>query len=133
MKARDVTDTLDLALQAFDCDGAKVLHKPLLLSDNGASYIYGKLTDWLEEMQVEHVRSAPYHPQIQRKNERWHQPLKNCILLKSYYTCRAIRSTRLIPLSITITTDANTRACKTYPPLTATSGAARTFCTTEKG
>ena len=38
MKAEDVTDTLDLALQASGCDQATVLHKPRLLSDNGSSY-----------------------------------------------------------------------------------------------
>ncbi|PXW67912.1 integrase-like protein [Loktanella sp. PT4BL] len=37
MKSGDVTDTLDLALQASGCDQATVLHKPRLLSDNGSS------------------------------------------------------------------------------------------------
>jgi len=32
-----------------------------------------------------HVRSAPYHPQTQGKIERWHQTLKNRILLEHYY------------------------------------------------
>jgi putative transposase len=31
------------------------------------------------------VRSAPYHPQTQGKIERWHQKLKNRILLEHYY------------------------------------------------
>jgi len=43
MKASDVTDTLDLALQASGCDQATVLHKPRLLSDNGSSYISSEL------------------------------------------------------------------------------------------
>jgi len=38
MKTGDVTDTLELALQASGCDQVAVLHKPRLLSDNGASY-----------------------------------------------------------------------------------------------
>ena len=29
--------------------------------------------------------SAPYHPQTQGKIERWHQTLKNRILLEHYY------------------------------------------------
>jgi transposase InsO family protein len=33
----------------------------------------------------EHVRGAPYHPQTQGKIERWHQTLKNRILLENYY------------------------------------------------
>ena len=37
MKAQDVTDTLELALQTSGCDQVKVRHKPRLLSDNGSS------------------------------------------------------------------------------------------------
>ena len=85
MKSGDVTDTLDLALQASGCDQAKVLHKPRLLCDNGSSYISGELADWLEDRQMDHVRGAPYHPQTQGKIERWHQTLKNRILLENYF------------------------------------------------
>ena len=85
MKTEDVTDTLDLALQASGCDQATVLHKPRLLSDNGSSYISGELADWLGDQKMDHVRGAPYHPQTQGKIERWHQTLKNRILLENYY------------------------------------------------
>ncbi|WP_170556149.1 IS3 family transposase [Ruegeria atlantica] len=85
MKTEDVTDTLDLALQASGCDQATVLHKPRLLSDNGSSYISGELAEWLEDQQMSHTRGAPYHPQTQGKIERWHQTLKNRILLENYY------------------------------------------------
>ena len=85
MKASDVTDTLELALQASGLNQANVVHRPRLLSDNGASYISGDLADWLEDRSMEHVRGAPYHPQTQGKIERWHQTLKNRILLENYY------------------------------------------------
>ncbi|WP_171241541.1 IS3 family transposase [Ruegeria sp. HKCCA5491] len=85
MKTEDVTDTLDLALHASGCDQATVLHKPRLLSDNGSSYISGELAEWLEDQKMDHVRGAPYHPQTQGKIERWHQTLKNRILLENYY------------------------------------------------
>ncbi len=85
MKSGDVTDTPDRALQASGCDQATVVHKPRLLSDNGASYISGELAEWLEDQQMEHVRGAPYHPQTQGKIERWHQTLKNRILLENYF------------------------------------------------
>ena len=85
MKAEDVTDTLELALQASGCDQASVVHKPRLLSDNGASYISGDLAEWLEDKNMDHVRGAPYHPQTQGKIERWHQTLKNRILLDNYF------------------------------------------------
>jgi putative transposase len=85
MKASDVTDTLTLALEASGLDGMKVAHRPRLLSDNGSSYIAEDLADWLEERGMDHVRGAPLHPQTQGKIERWHQTLKNRILLENYY------------------------------------------------
>ena len=62
-----------------------VIHRPRLLSDNGSSYIAGDLADWLEKKGMDHVRGAPLHPQTQGKIERWHQTLKNRILLENYY------------------------------------------------
>jgi len=85
MKADDVTATLKLALDASGCDQANVVHKPRLLSDNGSSYISGDLADWLEHHGMGHIRGAPYHPQTQGKIERWHQTLKNRVLLENYY------------------------------------------------
>jgi putative transposase len=85
MKAADVTDTLDMALAASGCDSATVRHKPRLLSDNGPSYIAGELADYIEAQNMSHVRGAPMHPQTQGKIERWHQTLKNRILLENYF------------------------------------------------
>jgi putative transposase len=85
MKADDVTATLDLALAASGLDRATVVHQPRLLTDNGASYIATDLAKWLDGQGMEHVRGAPYHPQTQGKIERWHQTLKNRILLENYY------------------------------------------------
>ena len=83
--ALDVTNTLALALQASGCDQARVVHKPRLLSDNGSSYVSGELAEWLGDKKMGHVRGAPYHPQTQGKIERWHQTLKNRILLENYF------------------------------------------------
>ena len=85
MKAEDVTDTLEMALTASGCNQVQVQHKPRLLSDNGSSYISEELAEWLDEQRMSHVRGAPYHPQTQGKIERWHQTLKNRILLENYY------------------------------------------------
>ena len=51
MKVGDVTETLDLALQASGLDRAKVVHRPRLLSDNGPSYISADLAEWLDKTQ----------------------------------------------------------------------------------
>ena len=34
---------------------------------------------------MEHNRGAPFHPQRQGKIERWHQTMKNRVLLENYY------------------------------------------------
>ena len=85
MRAEDVTATLEMALDASGLDEARVLHRPRLLSDNGSSYISEELAKWLERNDMDHVRGAPYHPMTQGKIERWHQTLKNRILLENYY------------------------------------------------
>ena len=79
------THTLELALQASGMDQATVMHRPRLLSDNGSSYVSGDLAEWLERQNMRHTRGAPYHPMTQGKIERWHQTLKNRILLENYY------------------------------------------------
>ena len=85
MSTSDVQDTLNLALKASGLEQTKVQHRPRLLSDNGPCYISGQLAEWLEEKGMSHTRGAPYHPQTQGKIERWHQTLKNRILLENYF------------------------------------------------
>ena len=76
-----------MTLTASGCDKARVVHthKPRLLSDNGPGNVSGELAKWLDEQDMAHVRGAPNHPQTQGKIERWHQTLKNRILLENYY------------------------------------------------
>ena len=85
MKAADVTDTLELALVASGCDNAAVVQKPRLLSDNGSSYVAAELAEYLCAKGMDHVRGAPHHPQTQGKIERWHQTMKNRVLLEHYF------------------------------------------------
>ncbi len=85
MRTSDVTDTLNLALEASGCDQATVRHKPRLLSDNGPSYVSSDLATWLDNKKIDHIRGAPFHPQTQGKIERWHQTMKNRVLLENYY------------------------------------------------
>ena len=48
MKAKDVSATLELALDASGLDKARVLHRPRLLSDSGSSYISDDLAKWMK-------------------------------------------------------------------------------------
>ena len=85
MTSHDVTETLELALQASGCDQVDVSQEPRLLSDNGSSCISSNLDDWLSDNGMSHVHGAPYHSQTQGKIERWHQTLNNLILLENYF------------------------------------------------
>lgn len=85
MKACNVTDTLELALEAPGCSSANVRHKPSPLIDNGSSCIFCDLVEWLEGQGMDHVRRAPNHPQTQGRAERWHPAFKNRIPLENYH------------------------------------------------
>ncbi len=85
MAASDVTETLELALQASGLDNVAVKQRPRLLSDNGPSYVAKDLADWIDDNGMTHTRGKPYHPQTQGKIERWHLSLKSQILLENYY------------------------------------------------
>src|SRR4051812_12566399 len=93
MRAEDVTATLERALLASGLHQAGLTQRPRLLSDNGSSYIAGDLAKWLGDRKIKHIRGAPYHPMTQGKIERWHQTLKNRILLKTT-SCQATSKPR---------------------------------------
>ena len=86
MTASDVEDTLDLALQDSGAQQVSIKHRPRLLSDNGPCYVSSELADYLESEGMAHTRGRPYHPQTQGKIERWHQSMKNQVLLNHYYS-----------------------------------------------
>ena len=85
MSAKDVSDTLNDALEATGLDHVNVRNRPRLLSDNGPCYVSSELRIWLEENGMTHTRGKPYHPQTQGKIERWHRTLKDRILLEHHY------------------------------------------------
>jgi transposase-like protein len=84
MGARDVEDTLEMALAKTDLDRVKVRHRPRLLSDNGPCYLSGELKKYLKRKDIAHIRGAPYHPMTQGKIERYHRSMKNVIKLRNY-------------------------------------------------
>ena len=85
MHTADVTCTLELILEASGCASAIVLDKTCVLSDNRPSDVAGEFASYLADKKMRRFGGAPSHPHTQGKTERWHQTLKNCILLENYY------------------------------------------------
>ncbi len=87
MTAGDISKTLELAMTASGCRDIPLRQRqrPRLLSDNGPGLISDELAQWLAQHGIQHVRGAPAHPQTQGKIERWHQTMKNRILLENHY------------------------------------------------
>src|ERR1700731_2393932 len=132
MKAEDVTATLELALQAAGLHEAMPAQPPRLLSDNGSSYIAGDLARWLDDRKIKHLRGPPYHPMTQGKIERWHQTLKNHILLETYFLPGPLKS-QIAAFVADYTPAATTRASTISPRPTSTSGAGQPSWQNEKG
>ncbi len=68
MSAKDVSDTLQDALDVTGLQDVGVRHRPRLLSDNGPCYVSSELKAWLDENGIPHTRGAPYHPQTQARS-----------------------------------------------------------------
>ena len=86
MKAEDVTDTLNLALAASGCDQATV-RQTAAPAVRQRAVLHRRRTGRLAAGPGHAITSAAlrYHPQTQGKIERWHQTLKNRILLENYF------------------------------------------------
>jgi transposase InsO family protein len=85
MKAEDVKNTLDMALEKTGVEHVHMVQRPRLLSDNGSCFISHELKKYLESHEIRHVRTKTYHPMTQGKIERYHRSMKNLILLDHYY------------------------------------------------
>lgn len=90
MTASDVSTTLELAMTASGCRDVALRQRPRLLSDNGPRFISDAFAQWLAQQGIQHVRGAPDHPQTQGRIERWHQTMKNRILLENYLPSGAL-------------------------------------------
>ena len=132
MKVGDVTETLNLALQASGLDQAHVVHRPRLLSDNGPSYISADLAEWLDKRNMGHVRGAPA---IRRHKARSSAGIKRSRTASCWKTiiCPATSKPGSTPSSTTTTIAAITRAWTISRRPTSTSAADKPSCWNEKG
>ena len=71
-----------------------VVHRPRLLSDNGASYVAEDLAQWLDRQEMEHVRRRPYHSADPGQDRALASDAQNRIPASSTTTCPAISNAR---------------------------------------
>ncbi len=86
MSTEEVKITIEAAIRFTGIRDPMVLHRPRLLSDNGACYVSQALKEYLEQVGIAHTRGRPYHPMTQGKIERYHRSMKNILLLENYYS-----------------------------------------------
>jgi putative transposase len=126
MRADDVTDTLEQALAASQ---AAIMLRHVAQAapaqrQRRFSYIAAELTGMARSAQGMSIfAGAPLHPQTQGKIERWHQTLKNRILLENYFLPGDLER-RSRPSSSTTITIATTRASNNLTPADAYFGRA---------
>src|SRR5467141_175358 len=132
MKVGDVTETLDLALQASGLDRAKVVHRPRLLSDNGPSYISADLADgWTNAIWV----TCAARPATRKRRARSSGGIRRSRTASCLRTiiCPATSRPRSTHSSIPTTIAAITRAWVISHRLTSTLDAPKPSCWNEKG
>jgi transposase InsO family protein len=76
MAADSLIEVVQQAVDATGMTDVPVVDRTRLLSDNGSGYISRAFSDYLRLVGIDHIRSAPFHPQTNGKIERYQQSLK---------------------------------------------------------
>jgi len=85
MSNDEVKETIESAIGFTGVRDPTMIHRPRLLSDNGACYVSKALKEYLDIEDIAHTRCKPYHPMTQCKIERYHRSMKNILLLVKFY------------------------------------------------
>ena len=133
MKAKDVTATLDLALAASGLDQMTVVHRPRLLSDNGASYVAERSRRMAGSARRWSMSAAP--PITRRPRARSSAGIRRSrtASCSSTITCPAISNARSRPSWRITTMPDITRAWAISRPPTSTSDGPRPSSSNAKG
>jgi putative transposase len=76
MSANSLVDVVQEAVDATGMTDVPLKDRTRLLSDNGAGYVSRIFRDYLRLVGIEHILSAPFHPQTNGKVERYQQSVK---------------------------------------------------------
>ena len=82
METEDAKRSLD---EAIKLSGVSNEEMPRLLTENGSCYTSIEFNNYLQRINMGHVKGAPYHPQTQGKIERYHRTMKNIVKLEHYF------------------------------------------------
>ena len=84
MAADSLIEVVQQAVDATGMTDVPVVDRTKLLSDNGSGYISRAFNDYLRLAGIDHIRSAPFHPQTDGQIERYHQSLKQQVNQLAY-------------------------------------------------
>jgi transposase InsO family protein len=76
MTADSLIEVVQLAVDVTGMTEVPLEDRTRLLSDNGSGYVSRAFRDYLNLVEIRHIRAAPYHPQTNGKLERYHQSIK---------------------------------------------------------
>jgi len=76
MSASSLIDVVQDAVDAAGMTDVPLKDRTRLLSDNGAGYVSRIFRDYLRLVGIDHILSAPFHPQTNGKVERYQQSVK---------------------------------------------------------
>lgn len=79
MSANSLIEVVQEAVDATGMTDVPVKDRTKLLSDNGAGYVSRAFRDYLHLVGIDHILSAPFHPQTNGKVERYQQSLKRVV------------------------------------------------------
>lgn len=91
MAAPSLIEVVQEAVDVTQMTDVPVEDKTTLLSDNGSGYLSRRFNQYLSLVGINHITSAPYHPQTNGKIERYHRTVKGEINLLGYETPSALR------------------------------------------
>ena len=84
MSANSLIEVVQQAVDATGMTDVPVVDRTRLLSDNGSGYVSRAFNDYLKLVGIDHIRSAPFHPQTNGKIERYQQSLKRQVNQLTY-------------------------------------------------
>lgn len=84
MSANSLIEVVQQAVDATGMTDVPVVDRTRLLSDNGSGYVSRAFNDYLRLVSIDHIRSAPFHPQTNGKIERYHESLKKQVNQLTY-------------------------------------------------